>query len=267
MRAVGKGVQAASLPAAQPAMDGLAADAVALGHLGHREPVTQHFHDGVEALLCHRELQEHAPDLLASPLVGEAQAGRAVVSTINRNAGTHQPVSSSQVSAGSAQLSGARRARDLPETALRATSPSPTTRPSTALLTCATVWAREVLRGIVNSPRIDGKDGVAGSIPAGGSTTEQQVRPGPAPGLSHTRSGATRHLPEICQKPQYAVVRAPIVTNGPEWTPMPPPRCAHARGASNAPRGGSVALRGVGTSSRCTAVLGRYGSSVERDGA
>jgi hypothetical protein len=52
-------------------------------------PVTQHLHDGVEALLCHCELQEHAPDLLASPLVGEAQEARAVVSTINRNSGTH----------------------------------------------------------------------------------------------------------------------------------------------------------------------------------
>ena len=28
-----------------------------------------------------------------------------------------------------------------------------------------------------------GKDGVAGSIPAGGSTTNQQARPGPTPGL------------------------------------------------------------------------------------
>jgi hypothetical protein len=27
-----------------------------------------------------------------------------------------------------------------------------------------------VLYGVVNHPRIDGKDGVAGSIPAGGST-------------------------------------------------------------------------------------------------
>jgi hypothetical protein len=32
------------------------------------------------------------------------------------------------------------------------------------------VWRREVVHGVVNPPRIDGKDGVAGSIPAGGST-------------------------------------------------------------------------------------------------
>ena len=61
-------------------------------------------------------------------------------------------------------------ARNLPETTPHATSRHPTTRPPTAPFTCAVAWAREVLRGIVNGPRIDGKDGVAGSIPAGGST-------------------------------------------------------------------------------------------------
>jgi hypothetical protein len=54
-------------------------------------------------LLCHCELHEHAPDLLASPLIGEAEEGRAVVSTINRNSGTHQPASTRQASNGSAQ--------------------------------------------------------------------------------------------------------------------------------------------------------------------
>src|SRR5215211_1812174 len=62
---------------------------------------------------------------------------------------------------------GAWRARDLPETALHATSPRLTPRPSTASLTRVTVWEREVVQGVVNPPRIDGKDGVAGSIPAG----------------------------------------------------------------------------------------------------
>jgi hypothetical protein len=103
MGAVGQGVQSAGPVAAQPAVDGLAADAVALGDLDHREPIAQDLHDGVEALLCHGELQEHAPDLLASPLVGEAEKGRAVMSTINRNSGTHQPESTSQASTGSAQ--------------------------------------------------------------------------------------------------------------------------------------------------------------------
>jgi hypothetical protein len=50
MRAVGQGVQAAGGVAAQPAVDGLAAHTVAVGHLDHREPVAQHLHDGVEAM-------------------------------------------------------------------------------------------------------------------------------------------------------------------------------------------------------------------------
>jgi hypothetical protein len=61
-------------------------------------------------------------------------------------------------------------ARDLPETALLVTSRRPTTQPFAAPFTCAIVWARMALRGVANHRRIDGKDGVAGSIPAGGST-------------------------------------------------------------------------------------------------
>jgi hypothetical protein len=87
-------------------------------------------------------------------------------------------------------------ARDLPETALRAASHCPTTRPSTAPLTSVVVWAHEVVRGVVNLPRIDGKDGVAGSIPAGGSTPNQQLRPGPTPGLFYAR----RARNAICQR-------------------------------------------------------------------
>jgi hypothetical protein len=68
-------------------------------------------------------------------------------------------------------------ARGLPETVLHATSRRPTPRPSTAPFTCAVVWSREVLHGGANRPRIDGKDGVAGSIPAGRSTPEPLVRP------------------------------------------------------------------------------------------
>jgi hypothetical protein len=58
-------------------------------------------------------------------------------------------------------------ARDLPETALRATSRRPTIQPSAAPSACAAAWAREVMQGVVNYRRIEGKDGVAGSIPAG----------------------------------------------------------------------------------------------------
>jgi hypothetical protein len=51
-------------------------------------------------------------------------------------------------------------ARDLPETALRATSRHPTSNLSTAPVSCADVWRREVPQGIVNHPRIDGKDAI-----------------------------------------------------------------------------------------------------------
>ena len=47
--------------------------------------------------------------------------------------------------------------------------------------TCSVAWVGEVAHGDVNHRRIDGKDGVAGSIPAEGSTTNHQLRPGPAP--------------------------------------------------------------------------------------
>jgi hypothetical protein len=83
-------------------------------------------------------------------------------------------------------------ARDLPETALHVTSRRLKNRPSTALLTSVVVWAREVLRRVVNSPSINGKDGVAGSIPAGGSTPNQQPRPGPTPGLFHAQGRDVR---------------------------------------------------------------------------
>src|SRR4029453_18456653 len=66
MGAVSERVQPTGPIAAQPAVDGLAADPVAVGDLDDREPVPQDFDDGVAALLCHGELQEHAPDLLAS---------------------------------------------------------------------------------------------------------------------------------------------------------------------------------------------------------
>src|SRR5215203_3444877 len=75
-------------------------------------------------------------------------------------------------------------ARDLPETALRAASRSLTTQPSAAPATCAIVWVRVALGGVASPPRIDGKDGVADSIPAGSSTTERQARPGLVPGLA-----------------------------------------------------------------------------------
>jgi hypothetical protein len=55
-------------------------------------------------------------------------------------------------------------ARDLPETALRAASRRLTTQPSAAPSTCSVAWVGEAVHGVVKYPRIDGKDGVAGSI-------------------------------------------------------------------------------------------------------
>ena len=99
-------------------------------------------------------------------------------------------------------------ARNLPETTLHATSPRHTTQPSTVLLTCAVVRERAVLHGVMNDPRIDGKDGVAGSIPAGGSTTNQQARPRPATNLP------------CGQEPATAFAREFASPNGPLWAGM-----------------------------------------------
>jgi hypothetical protein len=86
------------------------------------------------------------------------------------------------------------RARNLPETTPHATSPRPSTQPSTAPSTRADVWGRQVVHGCVSSRRIDGKDGVAGSIPAGGSTPRLTSRnagksPSGAVVAKHIRSG------------------------------------------------------------------------------
>ena len=62
-----------------------------------------------------------------------------------------------------------------------------------------------------SAEHIHGKDGVAGSIPAGGSTLKLQVRPGLGSGLFHAREALNRHLPEICQKTLTVVVRTHCV--------------------------------------------------------
>ena len=83
------------------------------------------------------------------------------------------PVSCEQVQDGRAGVHAMDRAgpcQRLPETAPRVTSRRPTARSSAPPFTWAVVRSREVLTGGVNPRRIDGKDGVAGSIPAGGST-------------------------------------------------------------------------------------------------
>jgi hypothetical protein len=57
-------------------VDALAADAVALGHLYHREAVTQRLQDGVEALFHQCEFQEHAPDRLDPGGAKQRKGGR-----------------------------------------------------------------------------------------------------------------------------------------------------------------------------------------------
>jgi hypothetical protein len=76
-------------------------------------------------------------------------------------------------------------ARDLPETALHATSRCLTTQPSAAPNTCSIAWVGEVMHGDVNSPRINGMQGVRGSNP-----------------LRSTRHNASAALPlrAVCQQ-------------------------------------------------------------------
>jgi hypothetical protein len=83
-------------------------------------------------------------------------------------------------------------ARDLPETALHATSRSRTTPPSTARLILGFARGREVMWGTTNHPSINGMQGVKGSNP-----------------LSSTRHNAisTPALNAICQR--FARKRGP----------------------------------------------------------
>ena len=87
-------------------------------------------------------------------------------------------------------------ARYLPETALHIALRRPTTQPSAASLSCAVMWIREVLQGVVNHPRINGMQGVRGSNP-----------------LSSTRHNALTRLPlrAVCQQ---IVSRSLYVTAG-----------------------------------------------------
>jgi hypothetical protein len=62
------------------------------------------------------------------------------------------------------------RASDLPAAAPHTASQHPICLSSIRLATCGSVERSGVPRCPPNGPTIDGKDGVAGSIPAGGST-------------------------------------------------------------------------------------------------
>src|SRR5215216_1000460 len=56
-------------------------------------------------------------------------------------------------------------ARDLPETALHATSRHPTPRSPAAPFTCSVAWISEVVHGDVNYPSINGMQGLRVQIP------------------------------------------------------------------------------------------------------
>jgi hypothetical protein len=116
------------------------------------------------------------------------------------------------------------RASDLPAAVPHTASQHPISVPSIRPATCSSIERSEVPRCPPNGPTIDGKDGVAGSIPAGGSTPNQQLRPGPAPGLLHVRSASNRHLPEICQKTRSVVVRTRSAAPGLAGPPPPAQR-------------------------------------------
>ena len=62
------------------------------------------------------------------------------------------------------------RASDLPAAAPHTASQHPISLSSIRPATCSSIERSEVPRCPPNGPTIDGKDGVAGSIPAGGST-------------------------------------------------------------------------------------------------
>ena len=80
---------------------------------------------------------------------------------------------------------------------------SPRDLTSTAPLTSVVV-AREVLRGVVNPRRIDGKDGVAGSIPAGGSTQTSSTGRAKHPACSRPGMGSRSGVPSACHSGAHA---------------------------------------------------------------
>jgi hypothetical protein len=151
-------------------------------------------------------------------------------------------------------------ARDLPETVLRATSRPPMIQPSAALLTCAVVWVHEVPHGVVNHPRIDGKDGVAGSIPVGCSTPEPQVTPSlypPSCMVCRTRGARARPMGHPPQPQGRA--RADYVS---ETSILRRARPAVSGASASAPQPALVRgeLQYLATRPRCClrAVLGRH---------
>jgi hypothetical protein len=108
------------------------------------------------------------------PTVGQRRLGARRAVPAPRRAST-------SLIARTAQRSSPALARDLPETGPRVASRHPTTPPLTPPRTCGAVGRSGAPQGLSKGPSVNGKDGVAGSIPAGGSTPNPQARPGPAP--------------------------------------------------------------------------------------
>jgi hypothetical protein len=71
-------------------------------------------------------------------------------------------------------------ARDLPGTAPRVPSRRPLAQSSAPPFTWAVVWAREVLRGVVNYPHINGMQGVRGSNPLSSTPGQRPFPPSTA---------------------------------------------------------------------------------------
>jgi hypothetical protein len=99
------------------------------------------------------------PMMPGCPAIGKPRAGRrssgsdsdpvppSVIGPVDQHTYRHKPPDGA-------------RARNLPETLPDAASSHPTTQPSTVPLTRAVVRERAVLHGVMNDPRIDGKDAV-----------------------------------------------------------------------------------------------------------
>ena len=97
------------------------------------------------------------------------------------------------------------RARDLPETALHATSSRPTTPPSTGSLTCAVVWARtvrEVLEAGLPVAEVADRDGVSRQSV---HTWVNRYRAGGLAGLA-----GRSHRPNRCPHQLAAAVEAKV---------------------------------------------------------
>jgi hypothetical protein len=81
-------------------------------------------------------------------------------------------------------------ARDLPETALHATSRRPTFDPRQRCLTCAVVWSREVLHGGMDRRASMACKGSGELVPLGSMTAAAIILPGRETRLSSARCGA-----------------------------------------------------------------------------